>query len=76
MVDQGARNLVFTSRSGAQRPEAQQLIVDLRKRGADVEAFACDTSDVPDFKRVLEQVKARFPPIRGVLTCAMHLQVI
>lgn len=75
MVDQGARNLVFTSRSGAKRPEAQELIKDLTERGAKVEAFACDTSDVSDFSMVLEQVKARFPPIRGVITCAMHLQV-
>ena len=75
MVDQGARNIVFTSRSGAKRPEAQKLIEDLIKRGAMVEAFACDTSDANEFAKVLEQVNNRFPPIRGVLTCAMHLQV-
>ncbi|KAL2069774.1 hypothetical protein VTL71DRAFT_14453 [Oculimacula yallundae] len=74
MVDQGARNLVFTSRSGAKRPEAQALIRDLTERGAKVEAFACDISNVSDLLEVLEQVRAHFPPIRGVLTCAMHLQ--
>jgi hypothetical protein len=75
MVEQGAQNLVFISRSGSKRPEAKKLLEDLTKRGAKVEAFTCDTSNVNEFANVLVQIKARFPPIRGVLTCAMHLQV-
>lgn len=75
MVNQGARNLVFTSRSGAKKPEAKKLLEDLTKRGATVAAFVCDTSEADEFSAVLDKVKAGFPPIRGVLTCAMHLQV-
>lgn len=75
MVDQGARNLIFTSRSGAKKVEAQKLLENLRRRGARVEAFACDRSNIAEFSKVLEEVNAQYPPIRGVLTCAMHLQV-
>jgi len=75
MVDHGARNLVFTSRSGDGHPRSKELLESLAKRGAKVKAFACDISDRSAFKEVLREVDATFPPIRGVLTCAMQLQV-
>ncbi|KAL1634456.1 Type I Iterative PKS [Diplodia intermedia] len=74
MVGQGARNLVFTSRSGAKRAEAQTLLDALHKHGAKTKAFACDISNASDLRQVLECVKRQFPPIRGVVTCAMQLQ--
>ncbi|OJD32113.1 polyketide synthase [Diplodia corticola] len=74
MVSQGARNLVFTSRSGAKKPEAQALLDVLHKHGAKTKAFACDISNASDLRQVLDCVKRQFPPIRGVVTCAMQLQ--
>jgi NAD(P)-dependent dehydrogenase (short-subunit alcohol dehydrogenase family) len=75
MVRQGARYLVFTSRSGAARPEAQKLLKELAEQGAKTKVFACDISNVCEFEHVLEHVTAEFPPIRGVITGAMQLQV-
>lgn len=75
MVDHGARNLVFTSRSGDQQPRAKELVEGLVRRGVKVKAYACDISDREAFQAVLKEVEESFPPIRGVLTCAMQLQV-
>ncbi|KAI3400337.1 hypothetical protein diail_3354 [Diaporthe ilicicola] len=74
MVDHGATHLVFTSRSGATKPAAKKLVDSLVKRGVKVKAFACDISQVSAFADVLEEVNRDFPPICGVLTCAMQLQ--
>ncbi|KAG9239333.1 hypothetical protein BJ875DRAFT_491623 [Amylocarpus encephaloides] len=74
MVDHGARYLVFTSRSGATKPQAKELVDGLIKRGVHVKAFACDISDLDAFTKVLKEVEAEYPPIRGLLTCAMQLQ--
>lgn len=75
MVQQGARHIVFTSRSGATKPEAQKLIAQLEEMGAKTMAFACDISIASELKRILAVVKEEFPPVRGVITCAMQLQV-
>ncbi|TQN73576.1 Highly reducing polyketide synthase alt5 [Colletotrichum shisoi] len=74
MVDHGARYLAFTSRSGATKPAAKELVDNLVKRGVNVKAFACDISQKEAFAAALEKIKADFPPIAGVLTCAMQLQ--
>ncbi|GFF43418.1 lovastatin nonaketide synthase [Aspergillus udagawae] len=74
MADQGARNLIFTSRSGDKRPEAKKLLANLRSQGVHVKAYACDISDASQLDTVLQEAAVEFPPIRGVVTCAMHLQ--
>ncbi|KAJ3957697.1 hypothetical protein N0V92_005716 [Colletotrichum tropicale] len=74
MVDHGARYLAFTSRSGATKPAAKELVDNLVKRGVNVKAFACDISQKEVFAAALDEIKADFPPIAGVLTCAMQLQ--
>ncbi|OJZ83577.1 hypothetical protein ASPFODRAFT_220554 [Aspergillus luchuensis CBS 106.47] len=74
MADQGARNLIFTSRSGDKRPEAKNLLANLRAQGVYVKAYACDISHASQLDAVLKEAAVEFPPIRGVDTCAMHLQ--
>ncbi|GLA55110.1 type I Iterative Polyketide synthase (PKS) [Aspergillus niger] len=74
MADQGARNLIFTSRSGDKRPEAKKLLANLRAQGVHVKAYACDISHASQLDAVLKEAAVEFPPIRGVVTCAMHLQ--
>jgi hypothetical protein len=74
MADQGARNLIFTSRSGDKRPEAKKLLANLHAQGVHVKAYACDISDTNQLDAVLQEAALEFPPIRGVVTCAMHLQ--
>jgi NAD(P)-dependent dehydrogenase (short-subunit alcohol dehydrogenase family) len=75
MFDKGARNLVFLSRSGAQKEEAQNLIKELARQGARVAVYACDLSDENRLKVIIEEVTRDFPCIRGVIQGAMVLQV-
>lgn len=75
MVDHRARYLVFTSRSGDTKPAAKELVESLVKRGVNVKAFACNISDKAAFAAVLKEVDSEYPPITGVLTCAIQLQV-
>ncbi|CAG8327922.1 unnamed protein product [Penicillium salamii] len=75
MSDQGAKHLVFTSRSGATKPEARKLLDELQGRGVNTLAFSCDISDANQLQDVLAAVEAnQFPPIKGVINCAMQLQ--
>jgi NAD(P)-dependent dehydrogenase (short-subunit alcohol dehydrogenase family) len=75
MVDRGARNLVFLSRSGAKKEEAQNLVKELTTEGARIAAYACDLSDEDRLRLVLEDVSRDLPPIRGVIQSAMVIQV-
>ncbi|KAL6910061.1 KR domain-containing protein [Trichoderma evansii] len=75
MASKGARYLVFTSRTGASKPEAKALLHALEKVSVQCKAFACDISSVATFGQVLQDIRsANFPPIRGVITFAMQLQ--
>ncbi|KAI2466075.1 hypothetical protein F4781DRAFT_434797 [Annulohypoxylon bovei var. microspora] len=75
MAAKGARNLVTTSRSGANDPRAQQLLEDLSKLGVKVKAFAADVGCVEQCQAVLKDIaKEGFPPIRGVVIMAMNVK--
>lgn len=75
MVNEGARNIVFLSRSGLTKPELQETVEVLRKQGAKVAAYACDISNETDLKTAVGQIKDEFPPIKGVIQGAMVLNV-
>lgn len=74
MTDNGARNLIFASRSGLAKQEARELVKELKERGFIVEVFSCDISDSSQLKYSLAQANS-MPPIRGVIQGAMVLQV-
>ncbi|KAK3358219.1 hypothetical protein B0T25DRAFT_477401 [Lasiosphaeria hispida] len=75
MASRGARHFLFTSRSGAKDPRAQQTLEELSQAGVKHMVFACDISDEAKLKQVLDQVESEgFPPIRGILMLAMQLQ--
>ncbi|KAE8150832.1 putative polyketide synthase [Aspergillus avenaceus] len=75
MADQGAKHLVFTSRSGGSKPEAKMHLEHLQARGVKALAFASDISDPDRLRDVLASIDAsHFPPIKGVINCAMQLQ--
>ena len=69
MVEQGARYLVLTGRSGAST-RAQETITCIKQTGAKVLVAQADVSDEKDMARVLEQVKASMPPLQGVVHAA------
>jgi NAD(P)-dependent dehydrogenase (short-subunit alcohol dehydrogenase family) len=70
----GARYIVFTSRSVAQKPEAQELLAKLGEQGVNTKAFACDIGDEAEFRRVLSEIEVLgFPKVAGTVTFAMQI---
>lgn len=75
MVERGARNLIFLSRSGSNSAAAQATVDDLTAKHCQVKVFACDVSDREGLSRVIQECKATMPPINGCVQGAMVLQV-
>jgi hypothetical protein len=74
MMDRGAKHFAFISRSGADKPEAAQLIDSITKAGAIPQVFYGDASNVSDISRVIESV-TKERQIKGVVHAAMVLEV-
>lgn len=75
MVNNGAKHLIFLSRSGLVKPEAQKLVEELTNVGASIASFACDLTDEKSVKAIVEDCTRDLPPICGVIQGAMVLQV-
>ena len=73
MMEKGARNFAFISRSGADKPEAAHLVASLIDAGADVQVFRADASDVAEVSKVVAGVSAN-RKISGVVHAAMVLK--
>ncbi|MBW4457032.1 MAG: SDR family NAD(P)-dependent oxidoreductase [Nostoc indistinguendum CM1-VF10] len=69
MVKQGARNLVLSGRSGASS-QAQSELSQLEQAGAKVIVAQADVSNQEDMVRMLEEVQACMPPLRGIVHAA------
>ncbi|KAL1970796.1 hypothetical protein VTN77DRAFT_2630 [Rasamsonia byssochlamydoides] len=74
MVDRGAKNVIFLSRSGAANPEAANFVDELRREGVNVVVFACDVSKLSQLAKVVESCAEQLPPIRGIIHAGMVLQ--
>ncbi|MCP3097312.1 type I polyketide synthase [Myxococcus sp. K15C18031901] len=72
LVEQGARHLVLLGRKGASA-QARPVLEALRTAGAEVHVFQADVSVRADVERVLGEVSARMPPLRGVFHAAAVL---
>ncbi|MEA2857633.1 MAG: phthiocerol/phenolphthiocerol synthesis type-I polyketide synthase [Methylobacteriaceae bacterium] len=72
LVDRGARHLVLVGRSGASNEGAQQALKEMRTRGVNVRATACDVSDESALRRLLRE-SADMPRLGGVIHAAMVL---
>ena len=75
MAKHGAVNIVFISRSGLQKTEAQETVKELSSHGAKATVFACDICDIDALRQIVEECSNKLPPIRGVIQAAMVLQV-
>ena len=75
MVRQGAKHIVFLSRSGDKKPEAKETIRSLRNQGANVAAYSCDIANRDETQAVLDHCAKDLPPIRGAIQGAMVLKV-
>jgi acyl transferase domain-containing protein/NADPH:quinone reductase-like Zn-dependent oxidoreductase/NAD(P)-dependent dehydrogenase (short-subunit alcohol dehydrogenase family)/SAM-dependent methyltransferase/acyl carrier protein len=73
IVENGGRNLVLLSRSGAESEDARKALEGLQKSGARVIVAKADVSSEPQLARVLEEVEQSLPPLRGVFHAAMVL---
>lgn len=71
MVTNGAKNLIFLSRSAGKSEEDQIFFKELNIMGCAVQCFPCDVADKVAVKNAINQVSMR---IAGVMQMAMVLQ--
>ena len=69
MVAQGAQQLVLTGRRGVSS-QAQETLNQLEQAGVKVVVAQADVSNQEDMMKVLEQVRASMPPLRGIVHAA------
>lgn len=75
MVEKGAKSLIFISRSGMKKKEAQELVKELQNKGTTASVYACDVSNESQLKAILDHCARNLPPIRGCIQGAMVLKV-
>ncbi|KAI9655990.1 MAG: Type I Iterative PKS [Bathelium mastoideum] len=73
MMERGARDFVFLSRSGADKPDAAALVESIKKAGAAVQVIRGDASSQADVDHAVGQTTAT-RAIKGVVHAAMVLQ--
>lgn len=71
LADCGAKNLVLTSRTGANTPAAEAFLVRLRGRGVGVQVVCADAGSPEDVKRLLKDVASSEHELKGVFHLAM-----
>jgi NAD(P)-dependent dehydrogenase (short-subunit alcohol dehydrogenase family) len=74
MMERGARHFSFISRSGADKPEAADIVQSLQDNGAEVTIFRADAGDEKAVREIVAELQSK-RPIRGVVHAAMVLQV-
>lgn len=72
LVEKGARDLVFLSRSGGTSPGSQSFLEELRSQNCSVAAIMGDVANMEDVKRAVTACKRR---IAGVIHMPMILKV-
>ncbi|MCP4847493.1 MAG: amino acid adenylation domain-containing protein [Verrucomicrobiaceae bacterium] len=73
MCENGARNLVLVSRSGARDEEVASDILQMTSEGITVVDARADVSSGEDISRVIKDIAKDLPPLRGVIHGAMVL---
>jgi NADP-dependent 3-hydroxy acid dehydrogenase YdfG/acyl carrier protein/NADPH:quinone reductase-like Zn-dependent oxidoreductase len=66
LVENGARHLVLTGRTGADNDSRRAFVEKLEQRGVRVLAAACNTADYQRLQELLKEVNTQWPPLRGV----------
>jgi NAD(P)-dependent dehydrogenase (short-subunit alcohol dehydrogenase family)/acyl carrier protein len=73
LVEQGARHLVLTGRSGASSPAAEAAVTAMREAGIAVFVAKADVTQESQVDAMLANVRRSMPPLRGVIHAAMVL---
>lgn len=74
MMARGAKHFAFISRSGANKPEAADLVQSIEQSGASVQVFCADASDEYAVRQIVLSLNSQ-RLIRGVVHAAMVLKV-
>lgn len=75
LPSQGAKNIVLASRSGISQPSTRELIDELKEHAVEVVVYTCDIGESSQVEKMVNYIRARMPPIRGVIHGAMVIQV-
>jgi NADPH:quinone reductase-like Zn-dependent oxidoreductase/acyl transferase domain-containing protein len=75
MVKQGARNLIVTSRQGAEEESAKAFVADLQRKGVTVATPACDITDKKALNNAISSCLSQMPPVRGCINASTILNV-
>lgn len=75
MVSRGARHLFLLSRSRPHNETAYILLEELKSRGVQVEAPACDVTITESLSKVLSECAKTTPAIKGCIQGSMVLKV-
>jgi NADPH:quinone reductase-like Zn-dependent oxidoreductase/SAM-dependent methyltransferase/NADP-dependent 3-hydroxy acid dehydrogenase YdfG/acyl carrier protein len=73
MVREGARHIVLASRSGLPATEDETALDALMSTAANIVVTRCDIANRNDVQRVIAQIRATMPPLKGVIHTAMVL---
>ncbi|CAG7949237.1 unnamed protein product [Penicillium olsonii] len=74
LAERGAKTLIFLSRSGSSNPEARSFLEEFQHVGILATAIAVDVAEKAQLQAVIERIHHNFPPIKGVIHCAMDLR--
>ena len=69
LVERGAQHLVLMGR-GEPSPAAHQTLTRLLERGAAIETWQGDVSQIDEVRRVLAHIDRHGPPLRGIIHAA------
>lgn len=72
MVDRGARDLTYLSRSGDATTEVRNFIAEIENRNVVVHVVKGDVTNIEDVKLAVASSKK---PVKGVVQAALTLQV-
>lgn len=74
LVENGARNVILLSRSGAASAEAKESVAALRASGVNVVVVKADVSNAEQLTKELRAALQDMPPLKGVVHSAAVLQ--
>ncbi|GJC89472.1 reducing polyketide synthase hmp8 [Colletotrichum liriopes] len=75
LVDSGARNIAFISRSGTTRPSAKAVVEALSAQpGVNIKVYVADVADKASLDAALARCGDELPAIKGVMQMAMVLE--
>lgn len=70
LARRGARHLAIVGRRGAATSEARQFLAELADQGIETRVLNADVSQEPHVTRILADIAASMPPLRGIFHAA------